>query len=51
MYMELLIILIQIVIGNPTNGATTGCHCHFTIRKGGELINPLEILKTKGEYA
>lgn len=34
--------------GNPTNGATTGCHCHFTIRKNGELINPEGILK-KGE--
>ena len=31
--------------GKPTNGATTGCHCHFMIRKDGELINPLEILK------
>lgn len=31
--------------GNPTNGATTGCHCHFTIRKDGELIDPLEIVK------
>ena len=26
-------------------GATTGCHCHFTIRKNGELIDPLEIVK------
>lgn len=31
--------------GNPTNGATTGCHCHFTIRKNGELIDPLEIIR------
>lgn len=31
--------------GNPTNGATTGCHCHFTVRKNGELIDPLEIVK------
>lgn len=31
--------------GNPTNGASTGCHCHFMIRKNGELINPLTILK------
>ena len=36
--------------GNPTNGSTTGCHCHFTIRKNGELINPEEILQ-KGEIA
>lgn len=35
--------------GNPTNGATTGCHCHFTLRKNGELINPLEILKRGGK--
>lgn len=26
-------------------GTTTGCHCHFTIRKNGELIDPLEIVK------
>lgn len=32
---------------NPTNGATTGCHCHFTVRKNGELVNPLTILKQK----
>lgn len=31
--------------GNPTNGATTGCHCHFTVRRDGEYIDPLEILK------
>lgn len=31
--------------GNPTNGATTGCHCHFAVRKNGELIDPLEIIK------
>lgn len=33
--------------GSPTNGATTGCHCHFTVRKDGELIDPLTILKQK----
>ena len=32
----------------PTNGATTGTHCHFTVRKDGELINPLEIVKREG---
>lgn len=40
-------------IGNPyhdssgknTNGATTGCHCHFTLRKNGELVDPEEYLK------
>lgn len=31
--------------GNPTNGATTGCHCHFMVRKDGETIDPLTILK------
>lgn len=36
--------------GNPTNGATTGCHCHFTVKKNGQTINPLEILN-KGEIA
>ena len=35
--------------GNPTNGATTGCHCHFSVRKNSELINPLEILEQKKE--
>ena len=31
--------------GKPTNGSTTGCHCHFTVRKNGEVINPLELVK------
>lgn len=31
--------------GRPTNGATTGCHCHFTVKKDGQTINPLIILK------
>lgn len=31
--------------GKSTNGATTGCHCHFTVRKNGQTINPLTILK------
>lgn len=28
--------------GNPTNGATTGCHLHLTIKKDGIAVNPLE---------
>lgn len=31
--------------GKTTNGATTGSHCHFTIRENGELIDPEEYLK------
>ena len=27
--------------GNPTNGATTGCHLHLTIKKDGQAVNPL----------
>ena len=27
--------------GNPTNGATTGCHLHLTIKKDGTAVNPL----------
>ena len=29
--------------GKPTNGATTGCHLHLTIRKNGILIDPLSL--------
>ena len=28
--------------GNPTNGATTGCHLHLTIKKDGKAVNPLD---------
>ena len=27
--------------GNPTNGATTGTHLHFTIKINGEFTDPL----------
>lgn len=30
--------------GNPTNGATTGCHLHLSIKKDGIAVNPLEYL-------
>ncbi len=29
--------------GNPTNGATTGCHMHLGVRIDGEYINPLDL--------
>ncbi len=28
--------------GNPTNGATTGSHLHFAIRRDSEYLNPLD---------
>ena len=28
--------------GNPTNGATTGCHLHLTIKREGVAVNPLD---------
>ena len=31
--------------GNPTNGATTGCHLHIGFRKNNEYVNPLDYLQ------
>ena len=31
--------------GNPTNGATTGCHLHIGFRINNEYVNPLDYLK------
>lgn len=50
MFMELQIIRTKIVMEIQLIGATTGCHCHFTVRKEGEYIDPLEIVKKKEEF-
>lgn len=31
--------------GNPTNGATTGCHLHIGFRLSGNYVNPLDYLQ------
>lgn len=41
MYMELLITLTKMQTGNPTNGATTGPHLHFTIKEDMQAVDPL----------
>ena len=33
--------------GNPTNGATTGCHLHLTIKVDGKAVNPLDFFVKK----
>ena len=45
MYMEYLGNTYKDSQGNPTNGATTGPHLHLTIKKEGQLIDPLSIIK------
>lgn len=45
MYMMYQVILIKTLQEIQRIGATTGCHCHFTVRKNGQTIDPLTILK------
>lgn len=33
--------------GNPTNGATTGCHLHFGIRYQEKYIDPMSLFEQK----
>ena len=43
MFMDLQITLTKMKIGNPTNGATTGSHLHFTIKIDSEYIDPMSL--------
>lgn len=31
--------------GRPTNGSTTGCHLHITIKLDGIAVNPLDYIE------
>lgn len=33
--------------GNPTNGSTTGCHLHFSIKINGTPLDPLQFVQAK----
>lgn len=42
-YMAFLTIPIKTHLGKPTNGATTGPHLHFSIKKESNYIDPLTL--------
>jgi murein DD-endopeptidase MepM/ murein hydrolase activator NlpD len=43
MFMGLAITHTKMMLGNPTNGATTGPHLHFTVKKGSTYIDPMSL--------